>query len=160
MVLWKWIRKVIPNLMLISPIIIFIGLSAVTGTQYLLALGRQREYTFSIIAAAIINLILNLILIPQFSSLGAAIATSFAELVALLTQIWFIRKDFNIFSILKQGFRYLVFSLIMFVVVFGISNFLSMSIVSTLIEIFVGGIIYLLLLIIAKDTILMELELN
>mgnify|MGYP000638736668 CR=1 FL=1 len=41
----------------------------------------------------------------------------------------------------------------MFVVVFGISNFLSMSIVSTLIEIFVGGIIYLLLLIIAKDTI-------
>jgi len=146
-------EKVIPNLMLISSIIIFIGLSAVTGTQYLLALGRQREYTFSIIAAAIVNLILNLILIPQFSSLGAAIATSFAELVALLTQIWFIRKDFNIFSILKQGFRYLVFSLIMFVVVFGISNFLSMSIVSTLIEIFVGGIIYLLLLIIAKDTI-------
>ena len=44
MVLWKWIRKSNSNLMLISNN--FIGLSAVTGTQYLLALGGRESIHF------------------------------------------------------------------------------------------------------------------
>ncbi len=40
----KGFERVVPNMEFIAPIIIFIGLSTVTGTQYLLPLGRQKRF--------------------------------------------------------------------------------------------------------------------
>ena len=47
----------------ISPIILFIGLSNVIGTQYLLPTKRQKEFTISVVCGAIINFIINISLI-------------------------------------------------------------------------------------------------
>lgn len=146
-------EKVIPNLILIAPIVIFIGMSAVTGTQYLLPLGRQKEFTISVISGAVINLILNIILISSFQSLGASIATVIAELTVISVQIWYLRNDFEIKHILKLFLRYLILSLIMLSVVYFISTILPVSIISTLVEISVGGVVYLILLVITRDTL-------
>ena len=57
---------------ILSPLVVFIGISNVTGIQYLVPVGRQKDYTTSVVAGAITNLILNMILIPKFQSIGAA----------------------------------------------------------------------------------------
>lgn len=146
-------EKVVPNMMVIAPVIIFIGMSTITGTQYLLPLGRQKEYTLSVIAGAVINFILNIIFISIFGSVGAAIGTLIAEFAVMGVQLYFIRKEFSLLGIFKQAIKYTLFGLIMFIVVILLSNILSVSIVSTFVEIFVGAIVYGLLLLISKDSI-------
>ena len=146
-------EKVVPNMMVIAPVIIFIGMSTITGTQYLLPLGRQKEYTLSVIAGAVINFILNIIFISIFGSIGAAIGTLIAEFAVMGFQLYFIRKEFSLLGIFKQAIKYTLFGLIMFIVVILLSNILSVFIVSTFVEIFVGVIVYGLLLLISKDSI-------
>ena len=146
--------KVIPNLIIISPIIIIIGISNVLGTQYLLAIGRQKEYTISIIIAALINFVCNFLLIGNYLSSGAAIATVLAEGAALLTQVYFLKNEFDFFYVLKMAIKYICFGLIMMLVVVCVGNLLPTSIVSTFFQIVVGGIVYLVLLFVTRDSIL------
>lgn len=143
--------KVIPNMMIIAPIIIFIGMSNVTGTQYLLPLGRQKEFTVSVIGGSVLNFLLNSILIYWFASIGAAIATVIAECMVLMIQFYFLRNDFDLKYIAKQFFKYFIFGLVMFVITYSISCLLSVSIINTFIEIMIGAVIYIALLYISKD---------
>ena len=147
-------EKVVPNMEIIAPIIIFIGMSTVTGTQYLLPLGRQKEYTVSVVIGCIVNVCLNALLISFFKSIGAAIATFLAELIILLIQLYFVRKEFDLKIIFLQFVKYLIFGLIMYGSVKLVSNTIGVSIVNTFIEIVVGGIIYILLLVVSKDSII------
>ena len=147
-------EKVVPNMEIISPIIIFIGMSTVTGTQYLLPLGRQKEYTVSVVIGCIVNVCLNALLISFFKSIGAAIATFLAELIILLIQLYFVRKEFDLKVIFLQFVKYLIFGLIMYGSVKLVSNVIGVSIVNTFIEIVVGGIVYILLLVVSKDSII------
>ena len=54
-----------------SPIILFIGLSGVNGTQYLLPTKRQKEYTISVVIGAMTNFIVNFMLIEKYGAIGA-----------------------------------------------------------------------------------------
>lgn len=78
---------------LIMPTLLLIGMSNVTGIQILVPTGREKYVLYSEIAGAIVDLILNAILIPRYSSAGAAIGTLVAEVVVLLVQIAFLRKE-------------------------------------------------------------------
>ena len=71
--------EVIQLMIIISPILLIIGISNVIGTQYLLPTKRQKEYTISVIVGALVNFILNLILIRKDGAVGASIATVLAE---------------------------------------------------------------------------------
>lgn len=53
----------------ISPIILIIGISNVTGTQFLLPTKRQREFSISVICGAVVNFILNMSLIWKFGAI-------------------------------------------------------------------------------------------
>lgn len=143
--------KVVINMIVISPIIIFIGLSNVIGTQYLLTTGKQKYYTKSVILGSIVNFLLNILFIPHFLSYGAAFATVCAECVVTSVQIYSIKKDFDIKYILKKNFKYLLMSTIMLIIVIIEGYFLSPGIISTFIQVVSGIIIYLALLIITKD---------
>ena len=84
----------VPTIMkILSAIIIFISISNITGNQYLLSVKREKEYTISVIVGAIVNVILNYILIRYYKSYGAAIATVIAELCVTVVQLYFVRKD-------------------------------------------------------------------
>ena len=49
-----------------SVLLLAIGISNVTGIQYLLAVNRQNALTVSVTAGALVNFALNLVLIPLF----------------------------------------------------------------------------------------------
>lgn len=129
-------------------------MTTVTGTQYLLPLGRQKEYTLSVIIGCAINVVLNGVLIVVLKSIGAAIATFVAELIILIVQLYYLRNDFDLKYIMSQFIKYSLFGLAMFCIVKYVSSFFDISIISTFIEITVGGVVYILLLIISKDSII------
>lgn len=150
-------EKVVPNMMIISPIVVFISLSSILGTQYLLPLRRQKQYTLSVLIGCIVNCTLNLLMIPRFLSLGAAVATIFAEGSVTLTHIIFTRKDFDYKAVFKDNAKYFVFSLAMFVIVYPLARFLSASIMNTLVCVIIGVSVYLMCLLFSKDKIIYDL---
>lgn len=78
-------------MMILMPTVLLIGLSNVTGIQILTPNGREREVMYSIWGGAILDFVLNLIVIPKFSANGAALSTLLAEGMVLLLQSWFLR---------------------------------------------------------------------
>lgn len=148
--------KVILLLDIASPIILFIGLSSVTGMQYLLPFKKQKEYTYSIICGAIINFFINCLVIKKYMSIGASIGTVVAEFVVVAIQFYFIKKDFNLFKILKLSLKYFISSVIMFLVCLVIRRFINENIISLVTQCIVGGVIYICSLIIMKDNLIYE----
>lgn len=149
-------EKVIPNMMVIAPIILMIALSGIMGSQFLLPIGRQKEYTLSVMTGCAVNCTMNLLLIPRFFSIGAAVATVIAETSVTGVQVFFTRKDLNFGNILSTNKHYIFSSLIMFGPTYLLAMYLSPSIINTFICVVVGGVVYLGLLVAMKDETLFE----
>ena len=141
----------------ISPIILFIGLSNVIGTQYLLPTKRQKEFTISVVCGAIINFIINISLIWNFGAIGASIGTVVAELTVTLVQFYFVRKDFKIIKIIKSSRNYLLSSLLMFIVCLVIKSVVRKPYFSMALQCSLGCIIYFVILILLEDKFLFDI---
>lgn len=148
--------KVAPLMCVISPIIVFIGLSNVTGTQYLLPTKQQNKYTISVIIGAMVNFLLNLLLIKNYASIGASIATVIAEFCVTLTQFILIRKEINIKEIFLIIYKYLIASIIMFCCSILVGYLIKNNFISILIQIILSSLVYFVVLLIMKDKMIIE----
>lgn len=137
----------------LTPLIIFISLSNVLGVQYLIPMEESKKYTISVTSGCFVNLILNFCLIGKLGAYGAAIASCITELSVLLIQYFFVRKSFNFKGILSKLFKYLISSIIMGVVVLFVGILMGSGVLTNLIQVLVGIIIYALIQIITKDDV-------
>lgn len=152
-------EKSIYIIYVISPIILLIGFSNAIGIQYLLPTQRQKEYTTSVVAGAVTNLIFNFIFIPRFMSVGAAMGTVIAETVVTTVQVFCIRKEFELKNILKMSIKYIISSIIMFLLIIILNNYILSSIgrVSRMaIDVIIGVMSYLGMLIILRDSFVLK----
>lgn len=149
--------KVVILINVISPIILLIGLSNVTGTQYLLPIKRQKEFTTSVICGAVVNFILNSCLIWKYGAIGASIGTVIAELTVTLVQIYFVRKDFDLKKMVKLSQNYIIASIIMFIVCLIVRQVINNNFISVVTQVAVGGLTYGLCLLILKDEFVYEM---
>ncbi|MEA5027128.1 MAG: oligosaccharide flippase family protein [Erysipelotrichaceae bacterium] len=134
-----------------SPIILFISISNVFGIQYLLPTGMMSKYSGSVVLGAIVNLIGNLFLIPRFGALGACISIVMAEFSVTAIQ-WFFVKDSLILDVNRRSvLLYFTSGLIMAFVVYVIGSLRGAGIITNLIQITVGVIVYTGLITLAKD---------
>lgn len=85
-------RAILP-MQVIMPTLLFIGLTNVMGIQMLVPLGKEKMVLYSEIAGAVVDLIVNLILIPKYASVGAAIGTLVAEIVVWIIQFSALKHD-------------------------------------------------------------------
>lgn len=139
-----------------SPMILAIGLNNITGTQYLIPTKRQKQFTITVTIGAIINVILNYILINLVGTVGAVISSVVAEISILITQLIIIREEINIFEIFKPAIKYLVSGITMYIIIFGLASVMNVSIINTVIQVIIGALIYFVLLLIFKDKFLKD----
>lgn len=144
-------------LVVISPIILAIGFSSVIGVQYLVQVGKIKEFTKAIILGCITNFVLNIILIKHLNSTGAAIASVVAETVVFLVQLWYLKDDYSDLSILKGSYKPIIAGVLMLLIVKYLDLSLNVSIMSTILEIIFGAVVYLGLLILFKYKLLLDI---
>ena len=72
---------------IIMPVLLFIGMSNILGIQILVPMGKEKIVLYSVICGAIVDLVLNMILIPYLGASGAAIGTLVAELAVWMYQL-------------------------------------------------------------------------
>ena len=78
---------------LAMPTLLFIGLSNILGIQILVPMGKEIAVLWSIVVGAIVDVILNILLIPAYGAAGAAAANMIAEGTVMLVQFIFLRKE-------------------------------------------------------------------
>ncbi|GAB5055259.1 polysaccharide biosynthesis C-terminal domain-containing protein [Pediococcus parvulus] len=147
-----------PLMMIESLVILLIAWSNALGTQYLLPTNQNKAFTTSVILGAIVNIIINIPLILVWGALGATIATVLSELTVTTYQLYAVRRQIDFRKLFKETHKYFVAGLVMFVVVKLIDLKAANSWLMLLGEVFIGMVVYLLLLLILKVTLISELK--
>lgn len=130
---------------MLSPVIVIIGVSHCLGSQYYTPSGRRAQSAKFIITGSVINLVLNLILIPKFWSYGAVIASVIAECVITFLYMRNCDGYLRLSQLIKNGWKKLLAGIIMAVVLIIIH-------INMFIEVIIGIALYIICLVILRDS--------
>ena len=130
---------------LLSPVIVIKAWAGVLRTQFIIPTRRDKIYVISLTFGAVINLIINLLMIPKLNGIGAIIGTLAAEFIVCFMQFFWCRKDINLKQYLINGFSFCGIGAIMFCVIKPLSGFSNNGLITMLVQIAVGGIVYTIL---------------
>ena len=137
-------------------LVIAIGLSNITGLQYLVPTKQQNKLTKSVCVGASVNIILNTILIPKWYSVGAAVASVIAEFSVTFVQFTYVKNQFDLKQIAKIVPRYFIASMVMMLVLRVEDIVLQSGIFNTILMVVSGAITYFVILFILKDKFVFE----
>ena len=165
--------KVVVLINIIRSILLLMGVANVLGTQYLLPTKHQKEYTISVAIGVVFNFIANYILITKYASIGASIATVLSELLVVIIQYQYMKKEVPFKELLSLAWKYFLAGILMFVVCFGIRYVLNIesiltiqenialainmnneyfiNVVSIISQMILGALTYFIVLVILKD---------
>lgn len=144
-------QPVVTLMRLFAPLIILIGLSNLLGTLYLTPSGQRRRSNRAILIGALINLLLNLSLIPTVGVLGAVIASVAAEAVITLMYLRLSAGFVKMGWLFVYGTRYGLLAGAMAVPVYLLGRLLGGHFTTTLIQVAVGVALYTAALILTRD---------
>ena len=142
---------------IIMPTLILIGYTNIMGIQMLVPLGREKVVLYSEIVGAIVDLILNYMLIPTMGAAGAAIGTLAAEAAVWIVQFYVLR-EVTVEAYKKIPYTKIIGALSVGTVItywvkrIDFGNFITLVISSML---FFGG--YGLILIMTKESFVVEI---
>ena len=120
----------------------------VFGNQYLLPLGMDKQYTIAVFLGAIVDVIVNSLLIPSLGSLGAAFGTIAAELTVFAFEVVVLRGRLPLLRYAKAAIPFCLLGVVLFISIRAISAVCSsvwgISIPTLTAEIAFGAIIFFL----------------
>lgn len=136
----------------LMPILMISGFSNITGNQILIPMGKDKAFLYAVSTGAILNLGLNIVILPKYGANGASIDTLIAEFSQMVIQSYFCR------DIIKKNFKMRGFldfvsgacvaggGIFIFNKVIDINPFINLIMCG-----FIFAIIYLLVLILLKN---------
>lgn len=138
-------------LRIFSFLVLFSGVNTMIGNQCLVAQGKQNKYNIGVVVGAIINVTLNIVLIPLLKSSGAAIASVLSEIVILGIFLFYSRSYIKLNSLIKMWSKFIVASIVMAFILWGIGLTWKLSILKLIGQIIMGVMVYFVVLIILKE---------
>lgn len=143
-------------IMIEAPVALLIGWSNVIGLQFLMPLGRVREYTASVTYGALINIVINIPLIILLGVWGATISTVISEAIVTGYQLITIRDIIDYRYLFSDMWKYCVAAILMGGPVYWLNVHMAVGIVSFSIQIVLGVMIYFGVVFILKPDILQD----
>lgn len=136
---------------IVAPIIFFIGNSGMIGLQFLFPQGKENIVIKSTLVGALVSITLNLLLIPHFQEIGAAIATMIAEFAVLTIMIAIGHKHLPVSIIRKNILQILVSTSVMALVLICLLALDLSQSISLISGITLGLATYLIMLLVLKN---------
>lgn len=134
-------------LCILSVSLLFSTLACVYVSVFMLALGQEKQILISTTLSAIVNIFLNLILIPKYSYNAAAFTTLISEFLMLIMGIFYTKKYLKL-NIKKQFFISIFGAIIVFAVCNLCRIYINNPILYLVISIIISLIVYGLLLLV------------
>ncbi len=126
----------------LSPVIILTSWNGIIRNQFVIPKGYDKVYLITVSAGAVMNLIMNLILIPIFNGVGAAIGTVIAQATVCIMQYFLTRKEIDFKTFLPDMLVFILIGLLMSGVLAMISNIKISAISSILLKTLIGVVLY------------------
>lgn len=149
--------RVITMLMLMSPIVIIIGISNCLGSQYYTPAGFRKLSARYIITGAVVNLLLNLVLIPRYWGYGAIVASLIAETVITVLYLRNCNGYLKVETIARGSWKKLIAGAIMLAVIKAIDSLIPFDIIALFAEVAVGFTVYCAVIALLRDSFMTEL---
>lgn len=130
---------------LLSITVLFISWANVIRTQYLIPRKKDSIYIKSTLLGAGVNVIANLIFIPHYGAIGAAIGTIFAEASVAFYQTFKVRKEMNISKYFVNSSLYIIPAICMYLCIIALRNITENIMLTLLMQVILGGIAYVIL---------------
>jgi len=145
--LWMWgkdfeISGVVMKYLSIT--LLFLGIGNVIRTQFLIPYKHDKIYIFSAFLGAVVNIVLNTLLIPHYGAIGAAIGTICAEVMVCLYQLIMVKNNLPLRKYAKDMLLFCVAGAVMLFVILIIPS-VSSGIINLLIHVLVGAVVYTLI---------------
>lgn len=135
----------IPVLQVLSIVLLIIAWGNVFRNQYIIPRKLDSIYLVSVVAAAIMNILLNLLFIPFWGIVGAAVASVLSEFVVCIYQSIRIKESFDFIDLFKRNIQYIIAGIIMCILVSVVGKIIDRcSIVAILLLTITGAAIFLL----------------
>lgn len=136
-----------PILSLLSISLLFIAWANVIRTQWLIPSNHNQIYVTSTIGGAIVSVMSNLLLIPIYGGIGAAISSVLSEAFIFFSYLFFMKKYKISCGDFVRSIPYVVFGIIMFIVIYfymseikhELSNFTLLTS-----SILIGAVVYII----------------
>ena len=139
------ILKILSVLLVISPI------GYLLGSRVCLVTGHENKMLTSVTVGAVVNVIGNLILIPKYLEMGAAVASLISELVVMIIYLLQSFKFYKLVSIWKNLLKVAIASFIMTICLL-LCEIINITIIwKLIIEILSAMIVYAVMLIILRE---------
>ena len=124
------------------PLVYIIGTGGILRSHYIIPYGMDRQYNICIFLNALINLVLNIQLIPVLGVYGAVIGSLAAELFGFCFQMALCRKMIRPDVFLKSFLPFAGMGFLMFLVVRQLSVIMPKTVAGLLTEVAAGAIMY------------------
>lgn len=144
--------EVITLLRVFSPIIVVIGISNCIASHYYTPIGYYKQISAFLITGAVVNLVLNCLLIPVLGGLGAAIASVIAETVITILHVAFSQGTFKVSYIWKHFWKKLVAGLAMCAAIVPLCGMFTNPTLTVLCQVPLGIFVYCAVLLLLRDS--------
>lgn len=149
-----YVDSIIPMQVLL-PVVMVKSITNITN-MYLMAKGKEKHMTIALAIGAVINIIINVILIPNYNVLGVVIGTVISELFVMIYQLVAIKEFIkNIF----RSFKWLMILELLAVTILTMYVCYKFIHINMYVNILIAGCIFLvelfLIMLINKDEVLM-----
>lgn len=145
--------EVVPTLKILSVLILTMSMNSVLGVQLLMPIGKEKIYTVATTAGAVVNVLVNIILIPKLGISAACISSIAAEAVVFTISYCSVRNMLNLPAILKENIWVIAASVIMYFAVRLVSLLNVAVILKLFLELLVGSGIYFLIMLVTRNQI-------
>ena len=144
-------------LQIIVPTVLLIGLSNLFGMEILVPMGQEKQVLYSEIVGAVVNLVLNALLIPGFGPSGAAVGTLAAEAAVLLYQYTVLKDRVSVLLRQISWWKILVSAVLAGLVSLPVKSLGLGSLLARLLGAVLYAVIYALLMIVLREPFVREM---
>lgn len=120
----------------------FMSFAEILRTQFIIPKKEDKIYIVAVCGAAIVNLIINSLLIPRMGAEGAVIGTIASEGAVCVYQAVKVRNELPVVKYTLQYVKYCIPGVLMYLTLYSLMKTMSFSIVHLIELVLCGGVIY------------------
>lgn len=137
-----------------------ISYANIVRMQILVPQGRDKAYVISCFSGAIVNLIVNAILIPSYQANGAAIGTIAAEITVLVVQVFGAKEKIYIKPVIKSIISFWINGVIMLLVVHYTQYIFDNIITRFIMSVAIGALVYVICCVLLQGVVFKDYFVN
>lgn len=136
---------VIPVLKCLSPVVVFQSFQMAVASQYLIPKKEMKEYNLSILFGAIITILVSMFTVSSIGIYGAVLGLNTGYIIVSIMRLKVLLKETSFVLEIRKILLFLCSAFLMLVITNGITKNMTTTLITTMVQVFIGTTVYFLI---------------